>query len=105
MKNLKKNFNLEIELAKKHRRGQKKYGAFSFLNDGRNMKLEAADELVDAINYLVYEKIKEDYGEKLIKTWTIKEFNKEYRDYIYGISAAQKGFIGSLVKLIDKLNV
>lgn len=103
MKNLKKNFNLEKELAKKHRRGQKKYGAFSFLNDGRDMKLEAADELIDAINYLIYEKITESYGAENIKSWSIREFNSTYYWYLGELSNVNRGFISSLIRLIEKL--
>jgi len=101
MKNLKNNFDLTKELKKKHSRGQKKYGAFSFLNDGRDMKLEAADELLDAVNYLTYLAIKEDHGEKEIKKWSISKFNKTYDKYIKNRSFSRINC--QIIKIINKL--
>ena len=83
MKKIKdKNFNLRELLLKKHKLGQEKYGAFSFLNDGRDMDLETIDELVDAINYLVYKKITEDHGKEVIKKWSVNTFNHVYDRYL-----------------------
>ena len=83
MKKIKnKDFNLMELLSKKHKLGQEKYGAFSFLNDGRDMDLETIDELVDAINYLIYKKITEDHGKKVIKGWSVSTFNHMYSEYL-----------------------
>lgn len=56
--------NLNKVLQAKHVHGQAKYHAFSFLKDGRKMSNETIDELVDGINYLVYQLIKDRYGKK-----------------------------------------
>jgi len=105
MKYLKKGFSLKKELIKKHKRGQKKYGAFSFLNDGRDMKLEACDELIDAINYLVYGIIKDTRGEANIKKWNIKKFNNIYKNYIKKeLIRPTHPFLVKLINLINKLN-
>jgi len=52
---------LEKELLKKHLHGQEKYHAFSFLKDGRKMSDETIEELVDGINYLTYQLIKDSH--------------------------------------------
>ena len=97
MKNLKKNFNLEKELIKKHRHGQKKYHAFSFLEDSRDMNLEAADELIDAINYQVYKSIKQKYSEEELKTWSVAKLNKTYIAIVKDLSAfSRRTVIGHL---------
>lgn len=103
MKNLKPNFNLQKELLKKHMRGQKKYGAFSFLKDGRDMNLEASDELLDAINYLTYDRIKNLFGEKIIHSWSIAKFNKIYRQTIKEDFLRENVFIKDLLYLINEL--
>jgi len=103
MKNLKPNFNLQKELLKKHMRGQKKYGAFSFLKDGRDMNLEAADELLDAINYITYQRIKNKYGEKVIHGWTIAKFNKIYRQAIQEKFLSTNIYISDMLYLINEL--
>lgn len=105
MKNLKPGFDLGKELLKKHKHGQKKYGAFSFLNDGRNMKLEAADELVDAINYLVYEGIKGFYGEEALRKMSVKHFNDIYEECIIDVVVGHSTpLINAHTKLISRLN-
>jgi hypothetical protein len=111
MKYLKPNFKLKDELIKKHQHGQEKYGAFSFLNDGRDMKLEAADELLDAINYLTYQAIKKHFGGKTIKTWSVNKFNEVYILLISNFTSGNiyldknRQMIAELIKLINKLNV
>lgn len=107
MKNLKKGFNLKKELIKKHLVGQKKYGAFSFLNDKRNMELEAADELLDSINYLVYRDIKKFFGKRVIKKWTPEIFNSVYKAVILNLinnfSIGSGTMLKKLIQLAEEL--
>lgn len=56
----KTNMNLPKALKAKHLHGQEKYHAFSFVKDGRVMRKETIDELVDGINYQIYQLIKRD---------------------------------------------
>lgn len=106
MKNLKKDFDLKEELIKKHYHGQEKYGAFSFLNDERDMNLEAADELIDAVNYLIYEAIKRVYGEETLRAMEPSEFNKIYEsdlENVIKVSFDQAPITAGLINLINQL--
>lgn len=106
MKNLKKDFDLKAELIKKHYHGQEKYGAFSFLNDGRDMKLEAADELIDAINYLFYEGLKRLYGEEQLRKMSTEDFNKAYElhlESVVKLTHNESPITGRLIELINEL--
>lgn len=106
MKNLKKDFDLKEELIKKHYHGQEKYGAFSFLNDGRDMNLEAADELIDAINYLIYLAITDAVGAEELKKMSEEEFNITYEKIVaklYDMPDKAAPVVKALIKLIDKL--
>jgi hypothetical protein len=69
---------LKRELWKKHIHGQKKYHAFSFIADGRIMKKETIEELIDGINYLVYQLIKDRFKKEEILTWDEKKLNVIY---------------------------
>jgi len=75
---------LEEELIKKHKYGQKKYGEFTFLE--KDMRKEASEELIDAINYLTYDKIKEDFTEKEIRSWSKEELNAVFMKYVSRIN-------------------
>lgn len=101
MKSLKKGFDLRKELLKKHRHGQRKYHAFSFLEDGRDMYLEAADEVVDAINYMLYEEIKNEYDREVLEKMSVRRFNKIYREKL---AKRFSGTVRSLEDLIKTLN-
>ena len=76
---------LKEALLFKHERGQKKYSAFSFLNDGKDMNEETREELIDAINYQTYKKLVDYYGAKAIGIWTVEKLNKEYELAIDGL--------------------
>jgi len=104
MKNLKKGFIIKKELKKKHLKGQKKYGAFSFIEDKRDMKLEACDELIDAVNYLVYEEIKKDLGISAIRILTKEQFNKVYSNKIKNITETDSFYISNILFLIKLLS-
>jgi len=40
------------QMKKRHIAGQEKYGEFSFLN--RDMREDSTEEIIDAMNYLIY---------------------------------------------------
>ncbi len=69
--------NLQKKLYKKHLFGQTKYGEFTFLT--KDMKKETQEELIDAINYQIYEFIKRKYSVQEIKNWDVKKLNRVYR--------------------------
>lgn len=73
---------LKRELWKKHLHGQKKYHAFSFIADGRIMKKETIEELIDGINYLVYQLIKDRFKKEAILTWDEKKLNVTYLEIL-----------------------
>lgn len=72
-------------LQEKHIHGQQKYHAFSFIKDGRKMNLETIDELVDGINYLVYQLIKDRFDKKEIISWDVATLNKNYSEIVKSI--------------------
>lgn len=80
--------NLEKELFKKHLHGQEKYHAFSFLKDGRTMSKETIEELVDGINYLIYQLIKDRYSKKELLAVSklgeqgVEQLNEIYKELI-----------------------
>jgi len=74
--------NLQKSLVEKHIHGQKKYHAFSFIADGRVMKEETIDELIDGINYLVYQIIISRHDKREILRWTEDELNIVYSKII-----------------------
>jgi len=71
---------LKEVLINKHLYGQEKYGEFTFLE--KDMRKEAHDELVDAINYLTYSEIKKDFKAREIKSWTKEKLNTVFIEYI-----------------------
>ena len=102
--------NIEKKLIKKHQVGQKKYGAFSFVKDKRDMKKDVEDELIDAINYLIYQTIKDDYSESEILSWSTRKLNSVYKKSVsevknmsYRSKNPIRALIGKLYKIIKSL--
>ena len=97
--------DLSQVLYDKHMHGQKKYHAFSFLEDGRDMRKESIEELVDAINYMTYQEIKDEYDEKEIRAWDVHKFNNIYKEKILNLPEAStsSSVKSHLIYLINKL--
>ena len=87
---------LKKSLKERHLKGQKKYGTFSFL--GKDMKEEAKEELIDAVNYSIYEELK---GIKVIESAELPEgdFNELHSRIVEGLTPrAVKEMLLSLIK-------
>lgn len=101
--------NLSPVLWKKHLHGQKKYHAFSFLKDGRVMKKETTDELIDGINYLIYQLIKDRQGSTVLtklamqKEKGIEQLNKLYRAQIAEIPKMSNRSENKVIRAIARM--
>jgi len=105
-----KKINVEKALIKKHYHGQKKYGSFSFVKDKRNMKEDVIDELIDAINYLIYQIVKDNYSELEILEWSTRKWNGVYKkltleikNMSYRSKNPNRATIGKMYKIINSL--
>lgn len=107
--------NLEKELLKKHLHGQEKYHAFSFLKDGRVMSKETTEELIDGINYQIYQLIKDRYPKKeLLKVSElgeqgVKQLNEIYKEIIKTIPSmsnrSQNKTIYTIARIRDLIKI
>lgn len=100
---------MQKELYKKHLHGQKKYHAFSFLKDGRVMKKETKEELIDGINYLIYQLIKDRFPKNYLWEMSIRgekgtrELNKIYKDIISTIPKMSNRSENKTIKAIARM--
>ena len=89
--------NLQRELYKKHLHGQEKYHAFSFLKDRRVMAKETIEELIDGINYQVYQLIKNRVSKK-----ELSEYSKQGEVGVKMLNLIYKKIINSIPKMSNR---
>ena len=101
--------NLKKELLKKHFHGQEKYHAFSFLMDKRKMAGETIEELIDGINYQIYQLIKDRYSKKELKLLSEQEIkgvntlNNYYKKIIKEVEGMSNRSENKVIKAIARM--
>ena len=98
-----KQTKLEKELYAKHMHGQKKYGPFSFVKDGKKMTQEVKSELIDAINYMLYLDIAKNNSKKELLSTSVKDWNAYFQMRLSEVQGYSNRSENKVYKTIAKL--